>query len=136
MNSVRERLETELAEAERELQELEKRMQRGTEFDLDEDGAATYSWQMALARRERVTVRIEALREALARVHAGTYGLCERCGAQIDPERLEILPTASLCADCARAGSAPPKPPSSTSTQVGGGPGGHPSSLQLSVMTY
>jgi DnaK suppressor protein len=136
MNSVRERLGIELAEAERELQELEKQMQQGTEFDLDEDGAATYSWEMALARRDRVTARIEALQGALTRVDAGTYGRCERCGAQIDPERLEILPTTSLCAACARAGSEPPKPPSNTSTQVDGGPGSHSSPLQLSVMRY
>jgi DnaK suppressor protein len=136
VNSVRERLETELAEAERELQELEKQMQQGMEFDLDEDGAVTYSWEMALARRERVTARIEALRGALTRVDAGTYGRCERCATQIDPERLEILPTTSLCADCARAGSAPPKPPSGTSTQVGGGVENHSSRLQLSVMRH
>jgi DnaK suppressor protein len=119
VNSVRGKLETELAEAERELQELEKWVQQRTEFDLDEDGAATYSWEMALARRERVTARVEALREALGRVHAGTYGRCERCAAQIDPERLEILPTTSLCAACARAGSPPPKPSPGISTQTG-----------------
>ncbi|MFQ5854686.1 MAG: TraR/DksA C4-type zinc finger protein [Anaerolineae bacterium] len=33
----------------------------------------------------------------------GTYGRCDRCGAQIDPERLEILPATTLCAACARA---------------------------------
>jgi DnaK suppressor protein len=111
VKSVKKRLETELAEAERELQELEKRMQQGTEFDLDEDGAVTYSWEMALARKERVTARIEALRGALTRVDAGTYGHCERCGVQIDPERLELLPTTSLCATCAQAGCVPQKSP-------------------------
>lgn len=136
MKSVRERLETELAEAERESQELENRMQQRTEFDLDEDVAGTYSWEMALARRERVTVRIEALREALTRVDEGTYGRCDHCGAQIDPERLEILPTTSLCAACAQAGSAPPKPPSCGSSQAGGKSGRHSSPLQLSVMRY
>jgi RNA polymerase-binding transcription factor DksA len=34
------------------------------------------------------------------------YGRCERCGSPIDPERLEILPATTLCADCARAESA------------------------------
>ena len=111
MKSVRKSLETELAEAERELQELEKQMQQGTEFDLDEDGVVTYSWEMTLARKERVTARMEALRGALTRVDEGTYGHCERCGVQIDLERLEILPTASLCATCAQAESAPPKSP-------------------------
>jgi DnaK suppressor protein len=47
--------------------------------------------------------RIEALQGALITVDAGTYGLCERCGVQIDPERLDILPETTLCAACARS---------------------------------
>ena len=40
--------------------------------------------------------------EALARIEAGTYGTCVRCGKPISPERLEALPHASLCIDCKR----------------------------------
>jgi RNA polymerase-binding protein DksA len=36
---------------------------------------------------------------ALARIDAGTYGLCERCGRPIDADRLEALPWATLCLD-------------------------------------
>jgi RNA polymerase-binding transcription factor DksA len=64
---------------------------------------------MALARKETVKMRIEALQEAIAKVDEGSYGHCERCGAQIDPERLEILPTTTLCVDCARAEGATPE---------------------------
>ena len=38
---------------------------------------------------------------ALARVDAGTYGACERCGAPIGSARLEALPAARLCIACA-----------------------------------
>jgi DnaK suppressor protein len=37
---------------------------------------------------------------ALARIEAGTYGKCERCGQEIPFERLEAIPTASLCVNC------------------------------------
>jgi DnaK suppressor protein len=37
---------------------------------------------------------------ALDRMHAGTYGKCERCGREIPFERLEAIPTASLCVNC------------------------------------
>ena len=37
---------------------------------------------------------------ALARLDDGTYGICEECGAAIPRERLEALPTASLCVAC------------------------------------
>jgi len=118
MTSERERLEADLREAGRELQKLEKRLDEKLEFGLGKGSSGVYSWEMALARRERVTARIRALQEALIRVHAGTYGRCDRCGAQIDPERLEILPATTLCAACAGAASAVLTPTPSTSAQV------------------
>jgi DnaK suppressor protein len=30
----------------------------------------------------------------------GNYGICERCGQQIDPARLEALPDTTLCLKC------------------------------------
>jgi RNA polymerase-binding transcription factor DksA len=38
---------------------------------------------------------------ALARVEAGTYGTCERCGAPIGEARLEALPATRTCIACA-----------------------------------
>lgn len=29
-----------------------------------------------------------------------TYGLCEKCGKQISPKRLKVLPSARLCVPC------------------------------------
>jgi len=52
------------------------------------------------------TLRIlqeESLREtdeALDRIYEGTYGTCTNCGEEISIERLEVLPTASLCKKC------------------------------------
>jgi RNA polymerase-binding protein DksA len=43
-----------------------------------------------------------AIDSALARIDAGTYGICVNCGAQIAPERLEAMPWATLCIDCKR----------------------------------
>jgi DnaK suppressor protein len=40
---------------------------------------------------------------ALARLDAGTYGICRRCGKEINPRRLEALPYATLCVDCQAA---------------------------------
>jgi DnaK suppressor protein len=41
---------------------------------------------------------------ALKKMELGTYGDCERCGNPIAIERLEALPWAILCIDCARLG--------------------------------
>jgi DnaK suppressor protein len=45
---------------------------------------------------------LAAIDDALARIEAGTYGVCVNCGAQIPPERLEAMPWAMLCIDCKR----------------------------------
>ena len=37
---------------------------------------------------------------ALARVEAGTYGICESCGKPIPEARLEAVPEATLCVGC------------------------------------
>ncbi|MBW0117801.1 TraR/DksA family transcriptional regulator [Pseudonocardia abyssalis] len=44
---------------------------------------------------------IEALDRAAARLDAGTYGRCLRCGGTIAPERLDALPAAESCIACA-----------------------------------
>jgi RNA polymerase-binding transcription factor len=44
---------------------------------------------------------------ALQRIDTGRYGLCQLCGGPIGLERLEVLPMASLCIACQRAGRTP-----------------------------
>ena len=41
------------------------------------------------------------IRNALARIESGTYGVCENCGDSIGERRLEAVPIASVCIDCA-----------------------------------
>jgi RNA polymerase-binding protein DksA len=51
---------------------------------------------------ENSTNVLREIDTALERIEAGTYGLCETCGEQIEPERLEHLPWATQCAADAR----------------------------------
>jgi DnaK suppressor protein len=39
---------------------------------------------------------------AVARIDAGTYGTCSRCGQDIPDERLDAVPYAVLCLSCKR----------------------------------
>lgn len=48
------------------------------------------------------TAIIVQIDDALRRIDDGSYGLCESCGKEIKPERLEALPFTSTCITCAR----------------------------------
>ncbi len=59
--------------------------------------------------RSRTIAVVRALRSnlhdverALAKIDAGTYGACERCGGPIGAARLEAIPWAMLCIGCKR----------------------------------
>ncbi len=60
-----------------------------------------------IIEREKSATLLEALESKLADVEhalkvieAGQYGICERCGAEIPQERLEVKPEATLCIRC------------------------------------
>jgi DnaK suppressor protein len=57
--------------------------------------------QMALAADRRRLQEIAAIDAALARIAAGEFGDCARCGEPIAPARLAIDPTTPFCVRCA-----------------------------------
>jgi len=61
-----------------------------------------FEQQRDLALRDHTRTALEVIDAALARLDAGTYGLCTTCGRPIGAERLEALPAAAQCIDCQR----------------------------------
>ena len=57
--------------------------------------AAEQGENQALAAQLRN--ELEEVERALAKLDNGTYGLCETCGRQIAPARLEAMPAARFC---------------------------------------
>lgn len=45
---------------------------------------------------------IEQIDLALTKITVGEYGICESCGEDIGPKRLEAIPWTRLCVECAR----------------------------------
>ncbi|MGH9280092.1 MAG: TraR/DksA family transcriptional regulator [Acidimicrobiales bacterium] len=66
---------------------------------LDPD--STIEREIAEACAGRARAAAEEARDALRRFDDGTYGICERCGTRIPPERLEIIPQTPCCVACA-----------------------------------
>ena len=44
--------------------------------------------------------RLYEIERAMKRLEEGEYGKCEVCGAEIDRDRLEILPETTMCVHC------------------------------------
>jgi DnaK suppressor protein len=44
--------------------------------------------------------RLERINAALQRIERGVYGICARCGKEIDLKRLDAEPAAMTCIDC------------------------------------
>jgi RNA polymerase-binding protein DksA len=101
-------LQTLLAEMQRIRHEIAMHAQLAQERstsgnDIGDDGLEIeqVSKNLALKRHlERLLAQIEA---AVRRIEQRVYGMCERCGQAINPERLHALPYATTCVGCARA---------------------------------
>ncbi len=58
------------------------------------------SQETAFRLGERESQMIADIDQALLRIDEGSYGVCARCGKEIDERRLEALPTARYDAKC------------------------------------
>jgi RNA polymerase-binding protein DksA len=105
--SLREELVRQRDELRREIEE------HGADPETDEvtfEADAGFSDRShSTEERSRVMAVVRALRSnlhdvdlAIAKIDAGSYGSCERCGNPIGAERLEAIPWALLCIDCKR----------------------------------
>ncbi len=100
--AARQRLENELAETLAELERLQQKLQVEVEYGLGEGDPIIYEREMNMALRRRARRKVRSLEEALSRLEEGNYGICEICGREIGAQRLEALPQARLCIDCAQ----------------------------------
>jgi RNA polymerase-binding transcription factor DksA len=86
-----------------ELQRLRAELSMEFEHDDVDDAASD------LIERDKTQALIMALENKLRDIdHAieqsqtTGYGICEKCGNPIEPERLEIFPETTLCVNCKR----------------------------------
>jgi len=56
------------------------------------------------ATARSITASIADIDRALEKIESGTYGTCDKCGAEIGSARLQGRPESSLCLTCAGRG--------------------------------
>ena len=55
---------------------------------------------MRMRLRNRETLFLKKIGEALKRIDEGTFGECTSCADPIEPKRLEARPTTTMCVHC------------------------------------
>src|SRR3972149_6414438 len=91
------RKESLLAEAGEALNELPGQ----TMFpDLGDQATAETERSFMLRLRGRERRLLKKIDEAIERIESGVFGICDKCGMEIDIRRLEVRPVTTLCIDC------------------------------------
>jgi len=98
----RERLLEDMAHVNAELENLRDLMQAEVDVEPDEGDSEIFEREKNAALIVVLERRLKDIETALKSMDKGEYGLCTRCGNQIEPERLEIKPDATLCVSCQR----------------------------------
>ena len=68
--------------------------------DLGDQATAETDRNFMLRLRGREQRLLKKIDQALERVEAGTFGICEDCGNEINLKRLEARPVTTMCIDC------------------------------------
>jgi DnaK suppressor protein len=107
---IRRALAEQRTAAELSIDELERsihgitgaRQDSNSDDEHDPEGVTlAYERSQADALLTQARGRLVDVDAALARLEAGVYGTCERCGDRIAPARLKARPAARRCITCA-----------------------------------
>lgn len=108
-----------LSELKEKLEEQKKSVQTELESFAQEDPNLKHNWDAKFPNREdgdkdeaaddateydnkvalehTLELKLKDVSSALEKIEAGTYGICEKCGKEIEEERLQAVPEAKLC---------------------------------------
>lgn len=102
IKEIEERLRAERDDLRRQMAELDS---GGGTADVDEAGepeSVTTERERDLSLLDNTRALLDRVETALAKIDAGTYGVCGSCGKSIEAARLKALPHATLCIACKR----------------------------------
>lgn len=94
-------LQEEKAHLEEAIAELGKTPNFGNDVDgFEEEADEAEELSNRLGEEASFKERLARINEALSRIEKGSYGICEKCGNQIEQEVLEASPESTLCKAC------------------------------------
>lgn len=95
------KLEHERILVSKEIKDLEKPLDFGDDVDhFEEDTDKTEEMDSQLAAAKSIKDRLGEINIALGKIQEGKYGICEKCGMEIEEEILDIDPESRFCKSC------------------------------------
>jgi DnaK suppressor protein len=106
-NSIKNKLLRQQKELEEELQDIQKEDEEIIDGPPESQEPGTASWMAEVhgrvsVARDSIVKLLSNTKQALTNLRTGKYGKCENCGKVIEKERLEAIPTATLCLSCSK----------------------------------
>ncbi|NOZ73689.1 MAG: conjugal transfer protein TraR [Chloroflexi bacterium] len=83
-----------------DIEALKETLRGEVDIDVDEGDPDVIEREKSVALLATLEAQLAATEDALNAIEKGTYGICERCGQPISPERLAVKPEATLCVKC------------------------------------
>ncbi|MBE0427382.1 MAG: RNA polymerase-binding protein DksA [Nitrospirae bacterium] len=68
--------------------------------DLGDQASAEINRNFMLRLRGRESKLLKKIEDALERMNQGIFGICDKCGQEIDIRRLEARPVTTMCIEC------------------------------------
>lgn len=90
-----------LAELEARLHKIEDDLEEPADTDFEERAVERSNDEVLEEIGATGLQEIRQIRAALDRVRQGAFGECVKCGEEISEERLDVVPYAALCRNCA-----------------------------------
>ncbi|MEW6571368.1 MAG: TraR/DksA C4-type zinc finger protein [Nitrospirota bacterium] len=68
--------------------------------DLGDQASAEIDRSFMLRLRGREHRLLKKIEDAIERIEMGIFGICDKCGQEIDIRRLEARPVTTMCIEC------------------------------------
>ena len=99
MSTLRSQFQARIGDLEARAQRIDAHRRALIPADSEEAAQQLQGDEVIEALETTTAAEIAALRVAISRIDAGTYGRCEVCGDDIPERRLAALPLATRCVD-------------------------------------
>lgn len=102
VSKIRAQLEARLQNLNQRIDEIEGDLRTAPSADFEEQATETEGDQVLEGVEDSAREEAQQIHSALQRIEDGSYGECMTCGEAIGEQRLEALPYALQCINCAR----------------------------------